>query len=252
MAGYSEIEWTMRTWNPVTGCTKVSPGCKHCYAERIALRLQKARNPRYRNGFRVTLHEDLLEAPLRWREPSVIFVNSMSDLFHEKVPLLFITRVFETMQKAHRHTFQILTKRSARLRELAPSLPWPPNVWMGISVELSRYYSRIHDLSAVPAAVRFLSCEPLLGALPDLPLDGIHWVIVGGEFGPGARPMKGEWAENIRAQCARAGAAFFLKQWGGVQKWRHGRLLNGREYNEYPVSSSFQPAPFPIFLPAGG
>jgi protein gp37 len=217
----------------------------------MARRLQKAGNPRYRNGFRVTLHPDLLEAPLRWREPSLIFVNSMSDLFHEKVPFEFIARVFETMEQAQWHTFQILTKRSARLRELAASLPWPPNVWMGVSVELPRYYFRIADLQRVPAHIRFLSCEPLLGALPDLPLDGIHWVIVGGESGPGARPMKAEWAEDIRSQCAGKGVAFFFKQWGGVQKWRTGRLLNGREYSEYPAHKFFRRA-HPEFSLAGG
>ncbi len=252
MAGRTRIEWTQRTWNPVTGCTKVSPGCKHCYAERIALRLQKAGNPRYRNGFSVTLHEDLLKVPLRWREPSIIFVNSMSDLLHEKVPLEFIERVFETMQRARWHTFQVLTKRSARLKELAPSLPWSPNVWMGVSVELPRYYFRITDLQTVPAQVRFLSCEPLLSALPDLPLEGIHWVIVGGESGPAVRPMKVEWVESIHAQCVRVGAAFFFKQWGGVQKWRNGRLLNGREYNEYPLPLPIHHAPSPAYSFPGG
>jgi len=234
LAAITKIEWTERTWNPVTGCTKVSPGCKNCYAERFAIRLQKMNNPRYKNGFKVTLHGDLLDLPLKWRRPSLIFVNSMSDLFHEEVPAEFIAQAFETMQKAHWHIFQILTKRSQRLRKLAPALPWPPNVWVGVSVELKQYYSRIEDLKTVPATVRFLSCEPLLGPLPDLPLEGVHWVIVGGESGPNARPMKLEWVLDIKAQCQRKNIPFFFKQWGGVQKWRNGRLLEGKEYDEYP------------------
>lgn len=238
MAGWTKIEWTERTWNPVTGCTKVSPGCKHCYAERLALRLQKMGNPRYRNGFKVTLHEDLLDLPLRWKRPSLIFVNSMSDLFHEEVPFDFIQRVFKTMERANWHVFQVLTKRSHRLKELAPKLPWPPNVWMGVSVETAKYYERIHHLREVPAAVRFLSCEPLLGPLEHLPLDGIHWVIVGGESGPNARPMKEEWVLSIKDQCERAGVPFFFKQWGGVHKWRNGRKLNGKEYNGMPMKTS--------------
>ncbi|MCD6507982.1 phage Gp37/Gp68 family protein [Candidatus Poribacteria bacterium] len=240
MAGRTKIEWTERTWNPVTGCSKISPGCTHCYAERFARRLQRMGNPRYKNGFRVTLHEDLLDLLLRWKKPSMIFVNSMSDLFHKEVPSHFIRRVFETMEKAHWHIFQILTKRSARLKELASSLPWPSNVWMGVSVELPQYYFRIEDLRCVPASVRFLSCEPLLGALPDLPLDGIHWVIVGGKSGPNARPMKPEWVEDIRRQCAKAGIPFFFKQWGGIQKWKNGRKLNGKEYNEFPNDIQMQ------------
>ena len=234
MATLSKIEWTERTWNPVTGCTKISPGCKNCYAERFAKRLQKMGNPRYRNGFQVTLHEDLLDLPLRWRRPSLIFVNSMSDLFHEDVSTEFVQKVFQVMQEARWHIFQVLTKRSHRLRALAPSLPWPSNIWMGVSVETADYYYRIEDLKAVPAAVRFLSCEPLLGPLPNLPLEGIHWVIVGGESGPRARPMQPEWVVDIREQCHKANVPFFFKQWGGVQKWRHGRLLEGREYSEYP------------------
>jgi protein gp37 len=234
MADHSKIEWTEATWNPVTGCSKVSAGCAHCYAERLALRLQAMGNPRYRNGFRVTLHADLLDLPKRWREPRLIFVNSMSDLFHEHVPEEFIQRVFATMRDCPQHTFQILTKRSTRLRKLAGNLDWPANIWMGVSVEDARVVQRIADLQAVPAAVRFLSCEPLLGPLDDLPLDGIHWVIVGGESGPGARPMRIEWIRSIFRQCRKAKVPFFFKQWGGVRKDLTGRELGGRTYDEMP------------------
>ncbi len=234
MADKSSIEWTQATWNPVTGCSKVSAGCKNCYAERLAARLQAMGNARYRNGFRVTLHPDLIELPKRWREPRLIFVNSMSDLFHEHVPEEFIQRVFGTMHDCPQHTFQILTKRSARLRKLAGNLDWPANIWMGVSVEDARVMQRIADLQAVPAAVRFLSCEPLIGPLNDLPLTGIHWVIVGGESGPGARPMKIEWIRSIFRQCRKAKVPFFFKQWGGVRKDLTGRELGGRTYDEMP------------------
>ena len=234
MAEHSNIEWTEATWNPVTGCSKVSTGCKHCYAERLARRLQAMGAVRYRNGFTVTLHPAVLDLPKRWRQPRMIFVNSMSDLFHESVPLEFIQRVFATMHDCPQHTFQILTKRSARLRDLAQHLDWAPNIWMGVSVENRRVIHRIHDLQAVPAHVRFLSCEPLLGPLDDLPLDGIHWVIVGGESGPGARPMQAAWVRAIRDRCRRADVPFFFKQWGGVRKDRTGRDLDGRAYDEMP------------------
>uniref|UniRef100_A0A7C4AQN3 Phage Gp37/Gp68 family protein n=1 Tax=Desulfomonile tiedjei TaxID=2358 RepID=A0A7C4AQN3_9BACT len=234
MADRSKIEWTEATWNPVTGCSKVSAGCKNCYAERLAARLQAMGNARYRNGFRVTLHPDLIELPKRWREPRLIFVNSMSDLFHEQVPVGFIQLVFATMRESPQHTFQVLTKRSARLRELANHLEWPPNVWMGVSVENAAALHRIADLRAAPATVRFLSCEPLIAPLDNLPLDGIHWVIVGGESGPGARPMKIEWIRSIFRQCRRARVPFFFKQWGGVRKDLTGRELGGRTYNEMP------------------
>lgn len=237
MATTSSIEWTEMTWNPVTGCTKVSAGCKHCYAERMAKRLHAMGSARYRNIFDVTLHEDLIDAPRRWRAPRVVFVNSMSDLFHERVPLTFIQRVFETMRDCPQHTFQVLTKRSARLLALADKLLWPANVWMGVSVEDARVIQRVRDLQNVPAAVRFLSCEPLIGLLASLPLTGIHWVIVGGESGPEARPMAHSWVEDIHAQCKAAQVPFFFKQWGGVRKDRTGRLLFGREYNEMPHSS---------------
>jgi protein gp37 len=237
MATTSSIEWTEMTWNPVTGCRKVSQGCKHCYAERMAKRLHAMGTDRYRNGFAPTLHEDLIDLPRRWKKPRVIFVNSMSDLFQEEVPDDFIRRVFDTMLDCPQHTFQILTKRGGRLRELGPSLKWPKNVWMGVSVENDQVIDRIRDLASVPARVRFLSCEPLIGPLKRLPLRNIHWVIVGGESGPGARLMNPEWVESIHQQCARVGVAFFFKQWGGVRKDMTGRQLHGRTYDEMPLVS---------------
>lgn len=236
MADQSAIEWTDSTWNPVTGCTKISAGCKHCYAERMARRLQAMGNPRYQNGFRVTLHDDVLELPYTWRSPRLVFVNSMSDLFHPDVPLPFIRRVFGVMKDCPQHTFQVLTKRSERLREHAHLLPWPPNVWMGVSVEDAAAASRIADLVTVPAAVRFLSCEPLLGPLPQINLTGIQWLIVGGESGPGARPLERTWVVGLLAKARSAGIPFFFKQWGGVQKKRNGRLLDGRIYDESPLT----------------
>ena len=206
------------TWNPVTGCDKVSEGCRHCYAERMALRLRAMGNRRYINGFSVTLHDDLVDLPRKLRRPRLIFVNSMSDLFHEDVPEDFIGRVFETMTACPQHTFQVLTKRSSRLRDMASRLPWPKNVWIGVSVEDKRVISRIDDLRQVPASVRFLSCEPLLGPMHGLDLQGITWVIVGGESAPGARPMKPEWVESILNQCRRANVAFFFKQWAAPEK----------------------------------
>jgi protein gp37 len=238
VATNSKIEWTEMTWNPVTGCSKVSDGCKHCYAERMAKRLTAMGNPRYPDGFKVTLHDDLVDLPRRIRSPRVIFVNSMSDLFHEKVPTEFIARVFDTMQACPHHTFQVLTKRSARLRELAPRFQWPYHIWIGVSVEDRRTLSRIDDLRAVPAQVRFLSCEPLLGPLDQLPLDGISWAIVGGESGPGARPMQKAWVESIRQQCRRNRVRFFFKQWGGARKDLNGRELDGRTYDEMPPLTS--------------
>lgn len=235
MADQSRIEWTETTWNPVTGCDKVSPGCKHCYAERMAGRLQAMGAAKYRDGFQVRVHPHELEAPLRWRRPRVVFVNSMSDLFHDSVPDAVIINVFQTMAMATQHTFQVLTKRSERLASLAGSLPWPPNVWMGVSVESPRYFDRIAHLQGVPAAVRFLSLEPLLAPLPGLPLGGIGWVIVGGESGPGARPMEVAWVREIRDRCQEQGVAFFFKQWGGVQKKRTGRELDGRLHDGMPM-----------------
>jgi len=236
MAQLSSIEWTDATWNPVTGCTKVSPGCKFCYAERMAKRLQAMGQPRYRNGFLTTLQEDLLEAPLGWAKPRRVFVNSMSDLFHEAVPADFIAGVFGVMERASWHVFQVLTKRAERLAELAPDLPWPRNVWMGVSVESAEFTWRIAHLRRVPAAVRFLSVEPLLGPIARLPLRGVDWVIVGGESGPGARPMRPEWARAIRDRCVAAEVPFFFKQWGGVRKKRTGRALDARTWDEMPSS----------------
>lgn len=236
MATNSHIEWTEITWNPVTGCTKISQGCKHCYAERMAKRLQAMGQERYRNGFTVRLQEDLVDLPLQWKQPRVIFVNSMSDLFHVDVPLPFIQRVFATMKRCPQHTFQVLTKRSERAAEVASTLPWPSNVWMGVSVESQAVVDRVRDLQRVPSTVRFLSVEPLIGAIEELPLEGIHWVIVGGESGPGARPMKREWVETIYRQCRRAEVPFFFKQWGGTRKDLTGRELHGRTYDEMPGS----------------
>lgn len=237
MAISSKIEWTESTWNPVTGCTKISAGCKNCYAARMALRLQAMGNPRYKNGFKVTLHHDLIELPLSWKKPRVIFVNSMSDLFHKDVPFDFILKVFKAMEKASWHTFQILTKRSERLMKLAPYLPWPENVWQGVSVENEQVSFRIDHLRKVPAKVRFLSCEPLIGPLDHLNLEGIHWVIVGGESGSGARPMYPDWVRSIRDQCINQNVAFFFKQWGGTQKHRTGRILDNRTWDELPTTN---------------
>lgn len=235
MAARSHIEWTEMTWNPVTGCTKVSQGCKFCYAERMAKRLRAMGVQRYANGFDLALHEDILEKPYRWVKPRTVFVNSMSDLFHEDVPADFIQRVFNVMHECPRHTFQVLTKRSGRLCALADQLPWPGNVWMGVSVENEQVLHRIEHLRQVPAHVRFLSCEPLLGPLDKLTLDKIHWVIVGGESGPGARPMQSAWVESILNQCEIQGVSFFFKQWGGPKKSRTGRLLHGRTYDDLPL-----------------
>lgn len=235
MRGKSHIEWTESTWNPVTGCSKVSAGCKNCYAERMAARLKAMGTARYKDGFKPTVHEDLIDLPRKWRNPRLVFVNSMSDLFHKEVPTEFVQRVFETMNDCPQHTFQILTKRSGRLRQIAHKLTWTPNIWMGVSVEDDRVYDRIHDLREVPAAVRFLSLEPLIGSCENLPLEGIHWAIVGGESGPRARPMKKEWAISIRNQCQAANVAFFFKQWGGVRKHTTGRTLEGKTYDEMPT-----------------
>jgi len=242
MGDKSAIEWTDATWNPVTGCTKISPGCKHCYAERLAVRLQAMGNPRYRNAFDVTLHPDQIELPLRWRRPRRIFVNSMSDLYHEAVPDEYIQRVFDVMVRAEQHVFQVLTKRSERLPEIARRLPWPPNVWQGVSVENADYVTRIADLRKVPAAVRFLSVEPLLGPIVDLPLDGIHWVICGGESGHERRELSPEWARLIRDQCVRMGVPFFFKQWGGRTSKSGGRVLDGRTWDQMPPIATPAPA----------
>jgi len=234
MATNSHIEWTEMTWNPVTGCTKISPGCKHCYALAMSKRLKAMGVERYSDGFALRLHWDLVDLPRRWKRPRVVFVNSMSDLFHIEVPLKFIKVVFRTMADCPQHTFQVLTKRSDRLSVLADEIDWPENVWMGVSVEDARYYNRVDDLRSVQSAVRFLSCEPLIGPLDELNLDGIGWVIVGGESGPRARPMQKDWVLSIRRQCYSAGVPFFFKQWGGVRKKSKGRELRGRTWDEFP------------------
>ncbi|MEW6074197.1 MAG: phage Gp37/Gp68 family protein [Planctomycetota bacterium] len=234
MAQGSGIEWTEATWNPVTGCTKVSPGCKYCYAERMAMRLQAVGQPNYANGFALTLQPHMLELPLRWKRPQTVFVNSMSDLFHPGVPLSYVGEVFAVMSRAHWHRFQVLTKRADRLGELRPRLEWPPNVWMGVSVETTRYRGRIDRLRATGAHVKFLSLEPLLGPLPDLDLRAIDWVIVGGESGPAARAVDPRWVTDLRDQCRRAQVPFFFKQWGGRNKRLTGRILEGRTWNEMP------------------
>lgn len=238
MSRRSAIEWTEMTWNPVTGCTKVSPGCMNCYAERMAKRLRAMGAIRYKHGFALRTHEDALDAPLRWKRPRKVFVNSMSDLFHKDVPIEFIQRVFDIMNRCPQHQFQILTKRAARLRQLAGNLKWTPNIWMGVSVEDQRRARRAVELTQVPAHVRFLSVEPLLAPIVALPLAGIDWVIVGGESGPGARPMDPAWVDDILLQCRAHGVAFFFKQWGGVQKHRTGRMLYGRTFEEMPVVSA--------------
>jgi len=235
MAKKSNIEWTEMTWNPVTGCTKVSPGCKHCYAEVMSKRLRAMGAERYQNGFEVTLHDDVVGLPLTWKRSRTVFVNSMSDLFQDRVPLTFIRRVFETMRNCPQHQFQVLTKRAERLAEVAGELEWSPNIWMGVSVESQDYAYRARLLRTVPASVRFISVEPLLGRIDRLPLSEMHWVIVGGESGPGARPMKSTWVESIYRQCRDRNVPFFFKQWGGVQKHRTGRELFGRVFDEMPL-----------------
>src|SRR5258708_1139856 len=234
MAGTSDIEWTEATWNPVTGCSKISPGCKHCYAHRLALRLKAIGQPNYRNGFKVTLDPQTREMPLEWKKSRTIFVNSMSDLFHRDVPMSFIQKVFSTMRQASWHRFQVLTKRPERVKNIDRKLQWTPNIWMGVSVESPEYLFRIDHLRATAAHVKFLSLEPLLASLPNLNLMGIDWVIVGGESGPGARPIDPTWVRKIRDQCVDQKIAFFFKQWGGVFKKRTGRLLDGRTWDELP------------------
>jgi protein gp37 len=238
MADNSGIEWTDATWNPVTGCTMVSQGCKNCYAARMARRLQAMGVAQYADGFQVRTHSQLLALPTTWKQPKRIFVNSMSDLFHPEVPLEFIKRVFEVMEACPRHTFQVLTKRDQRLAEVASDLPWPDNVWVGVSIENQSVDGRIGGLLQVPAAVRFLSCEPLLGPIAFGNLKDIDWVIVGGESGPKARPMDGDWARAIRDHCLENQVAFFFKQWGGVRKHLNGRLLDGVLHHNFPVATS--------------
>ncbi len=234
MAQGSGIEWTESTWNPVTGCTKISPGCKNCYAERMAHRLQRMGQPNYRNGFQVTLQPLMLELPMRWRKPQAIFVNSMSDLFHDDVPAEYIQKVFDIMRRAHWHRFQVLTKRAERLVAIDGLIDWPDNVWMGVSVENPSYTHRIDLLRTTQAHVKFLSIEPLLGPMAEVDFRGIDWVIAGGESGPRARAVRPEWITGLRDQCVSANVPFFFKQWGGTNKKKTGRLLEGRTWDEMP------------------
>jgi len=236
MANYSTIEWTEYSWNPVTGCSKVSSGCLNCYAERMARRFQAMGVNRYRAGFQVQIHHDLIAIPYRLKKPHVIFVNSMSDLFHEAIPEQFIRDIFAVMNNCPQHTFQILTKRSRRMLRLSKELLWSNNIWMGVTVEDQGNIFRMTELCESPAKIKFISCEPLLGEVSFSRLDGIDWVIVGGESGPNARPMKQEWAISIRDQCLHAKIAFFFKQWGGRNKKAAGRLLEGKIWNEVPIS----------------
>ncbi|WP_210494882.1 phage Gp37/Gp68 family protein [Patulibacter sp. SYSU D01012] len=234
MADGSAIEWTEATWNPVTGCNKVSPGCAHCYAETFAERWRGVPGHPYEQGFDLRLWPERLGKPLEWKRPRLIFVNSMSDLFHEEVPVQFIRQVFDTMVEAKHHTFQVLTKRHERLADIAPELPWPSNVWMGVSIENRRFVKRADYLRRTQAAVKFISAEPLLGKLEGLNLDGIDWLIAGGESGPGYRPVKLEWVRDIRDRTTEAGVAFFFKQWGGHRPKANGRELDGRLWDEMP------------------
>jgi len=235
MAQKTSIEWTESTWNPVTGCTKISPGCKNCYAERMTRRLTAMGQLNYRNGFKLTTHNHVVDLPKNWKKPQTIFVNSMSDLFHEDVPDSFILKVFRSMGEANWHVFQVLTKRSKRLAKIAQILPWPKNIWIGVSVENEDYRFRIDHLRTIPAYIKFLSCEPLIGPIPEMNLHGIDWVIVGGESGPKSRPMDAVWVTDIRDQCQKSQTPFFFKQWGGVNKKKNGRLLDNQTWDEVPI-----------------
>lgn len=246
MGSKSGIEWTEATWNPVTGCDRVSAGCDRCYAMGMAKRLKAMGAPKYQQdgdprtsgpGFAVTVHPAVLDEPRHWRSPRLVFVNSMSDLFHARVPLPFVREVFGVIAETRRHTYQVLTKRSIRLRRVADQLDWPPNLWMGVSVEHAKVLRRVDDLRSVPAAVRFLSCEPLIGSLAGIDLDGIDWVIAGGESGPNYRPMHVSWAREIRDQCQKEAVPFFFKQWGGRNPKSLGRELDGQEWDEMPLRS---------------
>jgi len=234
MAANSTIEWTEYTWNPVTGCSKISPGCKNCYAERMSHRLKAMGQENYRNGFEVTTHEHMLDKPSEWHKPRMVFVNSMSDLFHRDIPDVFISETFEVMCQHDKHTFQVLTKRAERLERFSPYLPWPKNIWMGVSVETEDFVFRIDQLRRTPTAIKFISIEPLLGPITKLDLTDIDWVIVGGESGPGARPIKREWVTDIRDKCLESDVPFFFKQWGGTRKKLSGRELDGRTWNQFP------------------
>ncbi|MDR1168946.1 MAG: phage Gp37/Gp68 family protein [Heliobacteriaceae bacterium] len=247
MAQKSKIEWTHSTWNPITGCTKISEGCTNCYAESMARRLHAMGQEKYKKGFSVTLHPQCLEEPLKFKKPHLIFVCSMSDLFHKDVPDEYIQKVFETMNKAEQHTFQILTKRSERLREISPKLNWTTNIWAGVTVESHRQKARIKDLVATGAKIKWLSVEPLLTVIEDLSVEGIDWIVVGGESGPKARPLREEWVLPIRDKCLETGTAFFFKQWGGVNKKAAGNLLQGQRYEQMPEIISTEPSQQQLF-----
>lgn len=234
MAQKSNIEWTEATWNPITGCTKISIGCENCYAERMALRLRGKGSPNYKNGFEVTLQPHIIDLPKRWKKSRVIFVNSMSDLFHENIPIDFIQDIFQTMNDCQQHIFQILTKRAVRLEKLSPLLSWTNNIWMGVTIEHKDYLHRMDLLKKTDAKVKFISYEPLLSSIPDLNLQNINWIIVGGESGLKSRPLNPEWVIDIKNQCISNNTPFFFKQWGGVNKKKNGRVLEGREWNELP------------------
>ena len=241
MASLSQIEWTESTWNPVTGCSKVSEGCRHCYAERMAHRRRAMGSRKYREGFTVALHEASLQEPLRWLKPKLVFVNSMSDLFHESVPSAFIESVFSVMNDSAQHSFQVLTKRPERVSQMPHRLNWTPNIWLGVSIESERWLERLEILRRTGAKTKFLSLEPLLGPLPGIELSGVDWVIVGGESGPGARLMRPGWVREIRDKCLQSHVPFFFKQWGGVHKKRTGRLLDGRTWDQMPPLQSSSP-----------
>lgn len=230
----SKIEWTEETWNPITGCTKCSNGCTHCYAATFARRLQAMGNPRYINGFEVTIHEDLFERPFEWKKPKLVFVNSMSDLFHENVPDDVILQLFNVMNRSPKHTFQVLTKRSKRLVELSLKIKWTKNIWMGVSVENQDSLFRCEDLKETDAYIKFISAEPLLGPLSTINLNGIDWLIVGGESGAGSRPIEENWVLELQQLALETKTAFFFKQWGGFNKKKNGRLLNGKVVQAYP------------------
>ena len=231
----SKIEWTEKTWNPTTGCNKISQGCKNCYAEVMAKRLKAMEQPKYKNGFELTLHEDSLEIPYAWKKPQIIFVNSMSDLFHKDIPLEFIKKVFKVMNDCSHHTFQVLTKRGDILLEYSKELNWTNNIWVGVSVENQDVINRIDYLRKLNAHIKFLSLEPLLSPLPNLNLDNINWVIVGGESGFESRPMKKEWVQDIKSQCQKQNVPFFFKQWGGINKKKNGRILDNKTWDEMPI-----------------
>ncbi len=234
MSGRSTIEWTEVTWNPVTGCTKISHGCKFCYAERMSKRLQAMGIDKYQNGFAITTHESTINEPLKWRKPRLVFVNSMSDLFHKSVPSTFIEAVFQVMNRASQHTFQVLTKRPSRVIQMNEKLRWTPNIWLGTSIESERWIGRLEHLKESDAQTKFLSLEPLLAPLPYIQLDGVDWVIVGGESGPRARPIEADWVRDIRDNCLENNVPFFFKQWGGVFKKRTGRTLDNRTWDQMP------------------